>query len=71
MHSSCGTLVRRDDLPRHLMEDCIFREQQCGYCSIKTTADKLEVWSVFYNYLINFYARGYFLVRTVGNCIKI
>nr|XP_058957789.1 TNF receptor-associated factor 3-like [Pocillopora verrucosa] len=42
VHSSCGTLARRDDLSRHLMKDCIFREQQCGYCSIKTTADKLE-----------------------------
>lgn len=46
MHPSCGVLVPRDDLSRHLTEDCIFREQQCQLCGLVTTADKLKVKSL-------------------------
>ena len=43
MHPGCGVLVLRDDLSRHLLEECSFREQQCQYCQVMTTADKLKV----------------------------
>ena len=43
MHSGCGALVPRDDLPRHLTEDCSFRQVFCKLCKLETTADQLKV----------------------------
>ena len=43
MHSGCGALVPRDDLPRHLTEDCNFRQVICQLCKLETTADQLKV----------------------------
>ena len=43
MYPSCGVLVLREDLSRHLEEECMFRQQQCQYCKLMTTADKLKV----------------------------
>lgn len=43
MHSGCGALVPRDDLPRHLTEDCNFRQVFCQLCKLETTADQLKV----------------------------
>lgn len=42
VHPSCGALVLRDGLSRHLEEECSFREQQCQYCHMMTTADRLK-----------------------------
>ncbi|KAJ7339337.1 hypothetical protein OS493_005730 [Desmophyllum pertusum] len=42
MHPSCGVLVLRDDLSRHLVEECSFREQQCQYCDMTITVDKIK-----------------------------
>ena len=50
MHSGCGALVPRDDLPRHLTEDCNFRQVICQLCKLETTADQLKV--TFVNELI-------------------
>jgi len=43
MYPSCGALMLREDLSRHLEEECMFRQQQCQYCKLMTTADKLKV----------------------------
>ena len=43
MHSGCGALVPRDDLPRHLTEDCNYRQVYCQLCKLETTADQLKV----------------------------
>ena len=43
MHSGCGALVPRGDLPRHLTEDCNFRQVFCQLCELETTADQLKV----------------------------
>jgi len=42
MYPSCGVLVLREDLSRHLEEECMFRQQQCQYCKLMTTADQLK-----------------------------
>ncbi|XP_068735296.1 TNF receptor-associated factor 2-like [Montipora capricornis] len=42
MHHGCGVMVPRDDLSRHLKEDCDFREQKCNLCGLMTTADQLK-----------------------------
>ena len=48
MYPSCGALVLREDLSRHLEEECMFRQQQCQYCKLMTTADQLKVTNIFY-----------------------
>ncbi|XP_020613316.1 TNF receptor-associated factor 5-like [Orbicella faveolata] len=42
MYPSCGVLVLRGDLSRHLEAACMFRQQQCQYCKFVTTADQLK-----------------------------
>lgn len=53
MYPSCGVLVKREDLSRHLEEECMFRQQQCQYCKLITTADQLKVTIIFYEKLRN------------------
>ena len=46
IYPSCGVLVLREDLSRHLEEECMFRQQQCQYCKLMTTADQLKVSNI-------------------------
>nr|XP_058940193.1 TNF receptor-associated factor 3-like [Pocillopora verrucosa] len=42
VHPGCSAMVRKNDLPQHLVEECSCREQQCQYCEVKITANRLE-----------------------------